>query len=856
MKKRSVHVVVLAILSLLLLGPVPSSLAKPPGPRLDAKRVVPNVEVPDGAATGYSTGTVIHADALRTGAHSLVGLDVAFSGAAFSSDAVAGDFVNEVRRRVAPKLDVNNAFGRGTGLELGLAAEPTALIGQLSEAKAPASTDLIHKKIGPITIPNIVRAELLRSQAQARAAQGCVLGPDQGYGLGSVLNLEVLGGLLATNARPPYREVSQSVSTTRIVNGSEAGRLGLKSETRQTIAPVTFFKGAPFQFTVEVLGEWVLRTFADGKKGSVHYGPNAPTPETPVVRILGAQGQVLGPLTTQMLLGHNGLEITIPGVAEIVVGEDPRMIGEGTSTGPTVNPTAAIAAVDVVRVRLLNGQVADVRIGHMEGAVTVPAGGVQCPDLNVDHNVDKPNVTPGDEFTYTITVTNPHDCVLTGVKIVETPKAEAAGVKFEVVSVVPSGASVVDGVATVPDIGPLGPGESKTVTVKVKVPLDSAPGPLEALAVATGICPVESHLDDAQPDQTTDPDDIPVRGEDKVDGPTVGVCVVPNLDGLDIITAKSRLLEAGCKLGTVTEEPSADPDDGGKVTDQTTPPDTRVPLETPVDVEVGGPLCTVPALTGKTQDEAKKLLEDAGCKLGDVTNDPNGKPEDAGKVTTSNPPAGDKVPVGTEVDITIVPPACSVPNVVGMTEPEAKDALEKAGCRLGDVLPGGDDPDNAGKITEQGTPQGTVVPAGTDVDLKIAGPVCTVPSLIGMTEADARAAVEAQGCTLRTDQRATTNPAEVGKVTTQNPAANLHVPKGSAVDVSLGVQVLGETAIRSQTEEAGVAGAGAGAGAGPAIARTGGVAFGGLALWLLLSGVLTRTAGSSRLWQLVRRLRG
>ena len=40
------------------------------------------------------------------------------------------------------------------------------------------------------------------------------------------------------------------------------GRLGLQSETRQTIAPVTFFKGAPFQFTVELLGEWVLRAFA------------------------------------------------------------------------------------------------------------------------------------------------------------------------------------------------------------------------------------------------------------------------------------------------------------------------------------------------------------------------------------------------------------------------------------------------------------------------------------------------------------------------------------------------------------------------------------------------------------------
>jgi beta-lactam-binding protein with PASTA domain len=158
-------------------------------------------------------------------------------------------------------------------------------------------------------------------------------------------------------------------------------------------------------------------------------------------------------------------------------------------------------------------------------------------------------------------------------------------------------------------------------------------------------------------------------------------------------------------------------------------------------------------------------------------------------------------------------------------------------------------PDDAGKIAEQGTPQGALVPAGTDVDVKIAGPVCTVPGLVGLTEDDARAAVEAQGCTLRTGQQATANPAEVGKVTAQNPGANLHVPKGSPVDATLGVQVLGETATRNQTAKTG-------GGAAPALARTGGVAFGSLALWLLLSGLLTRTAGSSRLWQLVRRRRG
>ncbi|MCA1844301.1 MAG: DUF11 domain-containing protein, partial [Actinobacteria bacterium] len=383
------------------------------------------------------------------------------------------------------------SYGRGTGLELGIGSDPVPLIGQLSEAAAPASTPLIQKVVGPIGIPGVIRADLLRSQALAHAIEGgCPLGRDAGYGLGSVLNLELLGGLIATHARPPYREVSQSNSTTRIVHRKD-GVLGLKSETRQTIAPVTLLQGTPFQFTVEVLGEWALRAIAFGDESSLHYGPLVNSPETPVVRILDAKGRPIIQVTTQMLLGKKGLEITIPNVAEIVIGEDPRMINDNASSDPITDPGQVAAAADVVRVKLLKGALADVRVGHMEAAVTVPKGGVQgCPGLVVDQTPDKPTVTTGDEFTYIVKITNPNDCAVSDLKLVEAPTAPA-GVKFEIVSTDPPGGDVVAGVATYPDIGPLGPGETKTVRINMKIPLDSAEGLLKALAVATGVCPEE-----------------------------------------------------------------------------------------------------------------------------------------------------------------------------------------------------------------------------------------------------------------------------------------------------------------------------------------------------------------------------
>ena len=552
------------------------------------------------------------------------------------------------------KLAANAGFGRGTALELGIGSDPIPLIGQLSEAAAPPSTGLIEKVIGPLGVPGVLTAELLRSQAQARSADNaCVLGKDQAYGLGSVLDLEVLGGLVSTVARPPRREVSQSASSTRIVTGSTPGRLGLKSETRQTIAPVTFFHGSPFQFTIEVLGEWALRAVADGASGSVHYGPLAKSPETPIARVLDGKGKVLGQLTTQMLLGDDGLEIVIPGVAEIVIGEDPRAIGGDASSQPTVQSTAVAAAADVVRVKLIGGTLADVRIGHMEASVNVPSGGVQCPGITVDQTVDPPTVTPGDEFEYTIVLTNPNDCTLKNVQVVQT-LTTTAGVTYELVSMTPSGGTLTGGVATYPDLGSLAPGQTKTVKIKVRIPAGSAPGKLTAIAVVTGVCPEENQpaLDPDDPNSPTPPTgDIPVRGEDTLEGPTVGVCVVDDLDGMTIAEAKAALEKAGCILGTVTVRPPADPEDKtptdvGKVVDQGTPPNTSVPLGTAVDITVNGPLCSVPSLSGLTPAQAEAELVKAGCKLGDVTTGPpNGGPDDAGEVTTQDPPAGDKVPV-------------------------------------------------------------------------------------------------------------------------------------------------------------------------------------------------------------------
>jgi uncharacterized repeat protein (TIGR01451 family) len=326
-----------------------------------------------------------------------------------------------------------------------------------------------------------------------------------------------------------------------------------------------------------------------------------------------------------------------------------------------VQPTLAVAAVDVVRVKLLTGSLADIRVGHMEAAVSVPTGGVQCPGVTVTHTVDNPSVTQGQDFTYTIVVTNPNDCDLADLKVTETLTAPP-GVKFTLGSTSPPGGTLSGDTVTWSNLGALATGASKTLTVKLNVPADSAGGKLTALAVATGVCPAKPQPTTAEPPPsgTRNPDDIPVTGQASVDGPQVGNCVVPDLKGKTIEQATAALEAAGCKLGTVTDGGPGKPADTGHVVNQGPPAGTTVPTGTTVDITVGGPLCTVPSLAGMTLDQARSSLQAAGCDLGKVTTDTTGNPSDAGKITTQTVPPGSKVPRRTHVDVVVGPRSAEV----------------------------------------------------------------------------------------------------------------------------------------------------------------------------------------------------
>ncbi|MGH9000756.1 MAG: hypothetical protein ACRDY7_15360, partial [Acidimicrobiia bacterium] len=129
----------------------------------------------------------------------------------------------------------------------------------------------------------------------------------------------------------------------------------------------------------------------------------------------------------------------------------------------------------------------DLRVGHMEAAVQVPEGGIPC-GIELAKTANPQQVTAGEQFTWDIRIGNPNDCVLTEVKLVDTIEV-TEGILYKVISQTPKADSNVDDkVLTWNDLGPIDPGGSTTVQIKMGVDKASKAGLFTDNAVATGLC--------------------------------------------------------------------------------------------------------------------------------------------------------------------------------------------------------------------------------------------------------------------------------------------------------------------------------------------------------------------------------
>lgn len=505
--------------------------------------------------SGYATGSAVHVNVLQLAATGplIENTAFAFSGASVASQGQTSPITNEMGLGVQPAKADRESYGRGSGVEVGLAQtlpnnpdrNQLILGGGIAEAGAtplePAAgapnsvqTALVTKELVKQTVAPVAYASVLRGQAQAmwneRSAMA-MLGNPLGFGLGYADDVQLLnaggpvdpegrftGPLVSTSttAAGGERTTSQTVSANYLVNNGD-GTCGLASETRMTLAPVRLNlppdANPANDITIEVLGEFILRSIATGKgPGTVTFAPAQGGPNEPIVRIIQGNA-VTNVLTTQQLFGEAGLILppdalgALTPAFSIAVGEPPRAI----SPAPTANPntkakpvttiTEASGAVDILRIRLLQPtpnvpglNALDLRLGHFETKAVVPEGGLNC-QIPVTKTADPPLAQAGDNVTFTITIPSsadvliPFPCDLSAIRVVDTTRVKSGTPRFRVVSGTgPTGqAGIVEGdVVTFPDIGSYTPGQPPLqVKVVVQILADSGPGELEDTADVT-----------------------------------------------------------------------------------------------------------------------------------------------------------------------------------------------------------------------------------------------------------------------------------------------------------------------------------------------------------------------------------
>ena len=163
--------------------------------------------------------------------------------------------------------------------------------------------------------------------------------------------------------------------------------------------------------------------------------------------------------------------------------------------------------------------------------------------------------------------------------------------------------------------------------------------------------------------------------------------VMPNVVGLEAAAARSSLVKEGLIPELTYEE--SDKYTVGIVMRTSVEEGTQIPVGSTVVLTVCGNNGTkIPSVVGLTKDEAVDLLTEAGFNV-NITEAASEEVE-AGYVISQDPEADLQVDSGTYVTIVVsVGPDLSgkteMPNLIGMTEQEARNTLNAFGLKAGNV---------------------------------------------------------------------------------------------------------------------------------------------------------------------------
>jgi len=203
----------------------------------------------------------------------------------------------------------------------------------------------------------------------------------------------------------------------------------------------------------------------------------------------------------------------------------------------------------------------------------------------------------------------------------------------------------------------------------------------------------------------------------------------------------------------------------------------------------------VPDVVGRTEQEARQILGDAGFTLIQTTPEESGDvPE--GSVISTDPAAGAQIPADQQITLVVAagPTTVEVPNVVGQSEQQATQTLQGAGLQVNRQEASSNDQPPGTVINQDPGAGAPVAPNATVTIVVSTGAAQTqVPDVVGRREDSATQLLQNAGFEVSTVDEETLNPADDGRVVDQNPAGGSNANEGATVTLVIGRFAAGPT---------------------------------------------------------------
>ena len=212
--------------------------------------------------------------------------------------------------------------------------------------------------------------------------------------------------------------------------------------------------------------------------------------------------------------------------------------------------------------------------------------------------------------------------------------------------------------------------------------------------------------------------------------PVPPTALIPSVEAKSQTDAMNAIIDAGFRIPTISEEYNPDIDSGLAVrTSPAAGAEAALDESITLYVSLGPSSAQIPqSLMGMTESAARDTLRGLNLK-GGTTTTANSPAVAEGRVLSTDPAAGETVPVGTEVNIVLSTGRVVVPDVVGMPVEEAEALLSSPDYLLTPKRESVESADfEPGTVMAQGAPAGSEVLQSGTVVLTVAKAPSPEPS--------------------------------------------------------------------------------------------------------------------------------